>query len=126
MLISQNCELKKQVAQSSFEQDMLKTEVERHHTKLQTLQAELETEQKHVARITASSGDALKLESELRFCKEKNEKMSDEVNQINDNILEQQMQIEEKLSKLLDDKLAVEEENKALLCDIKSKDEIIK
>ena len=66
---------------------MLKTEVERHHTKLQTLQAELENAQKHVARITASSADALKLECELRFCKEKNEKMSDEVNKINDNIL---------------------------------------
>ena len=39
---------------------------------------------------------------------------------------EQQQVIEDKLAKLLEEKLAVEEENKALLQDIKSKDEIIK
>ena len=34
--------------------------------------------------------------------------------------------IEQRLEKLLEDKLAVEDENKAMLHDIKSKDEIIK
>ena len=38
----------------------------------------------------------------------------------------QQTLIDEKLNKILDEKLTVEDENKALLTDIKQKDEIIK
>ena len=38
----------------------------------------------------------------------------------------QKREVNERLAKLLDEKLAVEEENKSLLNDIKQKDEIIK
>ena len=105
---------------------MLKTEVERHHTRMQSLEAELDSERKHVERIKASSADALKLEAELRFCKEHNMQVTAEISKVGESMLGQQSVIEQKLAKLLEDKLAVEDENKALLHDIKSKDEIIK
>ena len=68
---------------------MLKTEVERHHTKMQSLEAELDTERKHVERIKASSADALKLEAELRFCKEHNAKVTAEIKKVSDNMMDQ-------------------------------------
>ena len=49
-----------------------------------------------------------------------------EISKVGESMLGQQSVIEQKLAKLLEDKLAVEDENKALLHDIKSKDEIIK
>ena len=76
-MISQNCELKKEVAQNKFDQDMLKTQVEGYHAKMQTMQAELQKEQKHVARIKACAGDLTKLEEELQFSKDKIQKMTD-------------------------------------------------
>ena len=55
---------------------MLKSEVESLHTKMQTQSTELETERKRLARIKASSGDIMKMEEELNFCKEHNIKVS--------------------------------------------------
>ena len=126
LLIAQNSELKKEVAQSKFDQDMLKSEVERQYTKMQTQEAELKTERQRVARIKASSSDLIKLEEELTFCKEHNNEMSQKVMQAHELMQSQQKFIDEKLNKILDEKLTVEDENKALLTDIKQKDEIIK
>lgn len=126
LLIAQNSELKKEVAQSKFDQDMLKSEVERQYTKMQTQEAELKTERQRVARIKASSSDLIKLEEELTFCKEHNNEMSLKVMQAHELMQSQQTFIDEKLNKIMDEKLTVEDENKALLTDIRQKDEIIK
>ena len=52
--------------------------------------------------------------------------MSHKVMQAHELMQSQQTFIDEKLNKILDEKLTVENENKALLTDIKQKDEIIK
>jgi len=93
---------------------------------MQTQEAELKTERQRVARIKASSSDLIKLEEELTFCKEHNNEMSQKVMQAHELMQSQQKFIDEKLNKILDEKLTVEDENKALLTDIKQKDEIIK
>ena len=97
LLISQNCELKKEVAQTKFDQDMLKSQVEGYHAKMQTLQAELQKEQKHVARIKACSGDLTKLEEELKFSKDKIKSMTDKVQETHENMQREQAVVEETL-----------------------------
>jgi len=67
VLISKNGELKKEVAASKHELELLKSEAEREHTSMQMLVAELETERRHIARIKACSGDLGKLEEDLAF-----------------------------------------------------------
>ena len=93
---------------------------------MQTLRANLQTEQKLVTRIKACSGDSLKLEEELQFCREHNTQMQAKVQDTHAEMLHQQEIIEDKLEKILEEKAAVEEENNSLCQDIKNKDEIIK
>ena len=126
LLINQNCELKKELAKSKLDQELLKSQVEGYHTEMQTLRAELQTEKKHLARIKACSSDILKLEEELQFSRQHNKQMQEKVDATHAEMLEQQEIIEEKLVKILEEKAAVEDENNSLCQDIKSKDEIIK
>ena len=46
---------------------------------MQVVKAELAAEKRQVARIKACSGDLMKLEDELKFCKEHNGLMADKV-----------------------------------------------
>ena len=87
MLIGQNCELKKELASTKLEQELLKSQVEGYHTEMQTLRSELQTETKHVARIKACSADSLKLEEELQFCREHNIQMQEKVNDTHTDML---------------------------------------
>jgi len=61
LCISQNGELKKKLSEVKLVSEMLKTEVERSHTQIQTLKAQIKTEQKKFARLKDGSGDLLKL-----------------------------------------------------------------
>jgi len=126
VLISESVELKQRLAQSNYDQEVLKSELDRQRAHTQTLQSELDAEKQQVARIKACSGDLMKLESELRFCQDLNAEMTERVQQTQRGMEEQQEVVEEKLGKLLEEKMTVEGECKSLIQDIKRKDEIIK
>ena len=105
---------------------MLKSEVERFHTQMQTLKAQLSNEQKQYSKLKASSGDLTKLEEQLTFQKDHNEKLAHKVQETHNQMVMQQNQVEGRLAKLLEEKELVEEENLNLCDEIKNKDEIIK
>ena len=46
---------------------------------MQVLKAELESEKRQVAKIKACSGEVIKLEEELRFCREHNAEIAERV-----------------------------------------------
>jgi chromosome segregation ATPase len=84
LLISQNGELKKKLSDAKLCNEMLESEVERQHTQMQTLRVQIKTEQKKFAKLKDGSGDLLKLQEELEFFKEHNDKMTLKVGETND------------------------------------------
>lgn len=79
ILVGQNLDLKKEISALKLEGELMKTQVERFHIQVQTLESELEAERRLIAKMKACSGDLFRLEEEISFLKGRNEEMARQV-----------------------------------------------
>ena len=82
ILIQQNSQLKKQVSEALAYNEVLKSQVESFHGKLQTAEAMLESEWCKVDFIRASQSDFSEMEEELKTVKANRKKLSQQIDEI--------------------------------------------